>query len=80
MNRIKVIPVVGILSLFAVTAAVAQSAPANLPFHTLYGRLGAEPGDTGPGQAIPFITLENSFAKIRKLNHLCHFQRSPDGG
>jgi hypothetical protein len=51
------------LCLFAVglvlsaTAAFAQSAPANLPFHSVYGRLGAKPGDTGPGQAIPFANL-----------------------
>lgn len=36
--------------------ALAQSAPANLPAQTVYGRLGI-PGDTGPGQAIPFATL-----------------------
>lgn len=38
-------------------AALAQSAPATLPYHTVYGRLGAAPGDTGPGQAIPFSVL-----------------------
>jgi hypothetical protein len=37
--------------------ALAQSAPAVMPYHTVYGRLGAAPGDTGPGQAIPFATL-----------------------
>jgi hypothetical protein len=39
------------------TAAFAQSAPANLGFHTVYGRLGAAPGDTGPGQAIPWAVF-----------------------
>jgi hypothetical protein len=39
------------------TLALAQSAPANLPFHSVFGRLGNSPGDTGPGQAIPFATL-----------------------
>lgn len=38
--------------------ALAQSAPANLPSHTVYGRIGT-PGDTGPGQAIPFATLKS---------------------
>jgi hypothetical protein len=47
----------GILSLLAIDAAFAQSAPANLPFHSVYGRLGAQPGDTGPGQAIPFASV-----------------------
>jgi hypothetical protein len=47
----------GLLSLLAVTSAQAQSAPANLAFHTVYGYLGGKPGDVGPGQAIPFATL-----------------------
>ena len=42
--------------------AAAQSAPAVLPYHTVYGRLGAAPGDTGPGQAIPFATLLSQLA------------------
>jgi len=37
-------------------AALAQSAPAKLPANSVYGRLGI-PGDTGPGQAIPFTVL-----------------------
>lgn len=37
-------------------AALGQSAPANLPAQTVYGRLGI-PGDTGPGQAIPMARL-----------------------
>jgi hypothetical protein len=41
------------------TVSVAQAPPANLPYHTVYGRLGAAPGDTGPGQPIPFATLSN---------------------
>jgi hypothetical protein len=56
MNRIKVI-LVGISLLSAATDAVAQSAPANLPYHTVFGRIGAKPGDTGPGSAIPFAFL-----------------------
>lgn len=47
----------GLFSLFAVAAAFAQSAPATMGYHTVYGRLGAVPGDTGPGQAIPFSNL-----------------------
>jgi len=42
--------------------AAAQSAPAVLPYHSVFGRLGAAPGDTGPGQAIPFATLLNNMA------------------
>ncbi len=42
--------------------ALAQS-QVPLGFHTVWGRLGAAPGDTGPGQAIPFATLQKSFAK-----------------
>lgn len=56
MRQIKA-ALAGLLSLFAVSAAVAQSAPANMGYQTVYGRLGAAPGDTGPGQAIPFATL-----------------------
>lgn len=37
-------------------AALGQSAPANLPAQSVYGRMGI-PGDTGPGQAIPFAVL-----------------------
>lgn len=37
-------------------AAFGQSAPANLPAQSVYGRMGI-PGDTGPGQAIPFSVL-----------------------
>lgn len=37
--------------------ALAQSAPAVMPYHTVLGRLGAAPGDSGPAQAIPFATL-----------------------
>jgi hypothetical protein len=38
--------------------AAAQSAPPNLPYHTLYGFLGAAPGTSGPGEAIPFASLQ----------------------
>lgn len=47
-----------LLLLAAVTGALAQSAPANLPANSVYGRLGIV-GDTGPGQAIPFVKLRN---------------------
>lgn len=46
--------------------ALAQSAPATMPYHTVYGRLGAAPGDTGPGQAIPFATINSQL-----LNGFC---------
>lgn len=46
--------------LLAPTLALAQSAPANLPAQSVYGRLGT-PGDTGSGQAIPFSTLFSQF-------------------
>jgi hypothetical protein len=56
-SRIK-FALAGLLSLSAVTAAFAQSAaPPSLPFHSVWGRLGAQAGDTGPGQAIPFAAL-----------------------
>jgi hypothetical protein len=45
-------------------AVLAQQAPATMPYHTVYGRLGAAPGDTGPGQAIPFNTLFGQFNSI----------------
>lgn len=35
----------------------AAQAPVNMGFHTVYGRIGAQPGDTGPGQAVPFSSL-----------------------
>lgn len=38
-------------------AAMAQSAPANLPANTVYGRLGF-PGTVGPGQAVPLPNLQ----------------------
>lgn len=62
--------IAGILSLAAVTAAFAQSAPANLPYHTVYGRVGAAPGDTGPGQAIPFATLLTSLVGTQTANRI----------
>lgn len=46
--------------------AAAQSAPATMPYHTVYGRLGATVGDTGPGQAIPFATFN-----AQLFNSLC---------
>lgn len=36
--------------------AVAQS-QVPLPYHSVWGRIGAQPGDTGPGQAIPFANI-----------------------
>lgn len=53
-----------LLLLAGLTPAMPQSAPANLPYHTVYGRLGAVPGDTGPGQAIPFATLAAQIGSI----------------
>lgn len=46
-----------LLLIAGLSPAIPQSAPANLPYHTVYGRLGAAPGDTGPGQAIGFDQL-----------------------
>lgn len=40
------------------TLALAQSPPATLPDHTVYGRIGTG-GASGPGQAIPFNTLRS---------------------
>jgi hypothetical protein len=51
----------GLLSLLSVVSAFAQSAPPNMGFHTVYGRLGKAPGDVGPGQEIPFATLTRQF-------------------
>lgn len=44
------------VTLILPNVALAQSAPANLPGQSVYGRMGI-PGDTGPGQAIPFSKL-----------------------
>lgn len=53
-----------ILCVFAASAtAGAQTAPSNLPFHSVYGRIGAQPGDSGPGSAIPFLTLQRAFTQ-----------------
>lgn len=51
-----------LLLLAAMTGVLAQSAPANLPPNSVYGRLGN--GQTGPGQAIPFATLKLFLDKI----------------
>lgn len=48
--------------------AVAQSTPATLPFHSVYGRIGQQPGDTGPGQAIPWTTLLPNLAGAQSAN------------
>lgn len=48
-------------------AALAQSAPANLPGQSVYGRLG-QPGDTGPGQAIPFANLPFAPTGVQSAN------------
>jgi hypothetical protein len=56
--------------LFAVSltaSALAQSAPANLSGQSVYGRLGV-PGDTGPGQAIPFKTLAAQLSGVQTAN------------
>lgn len=39
------------------TVTVGQGALPPTPYHTVWGRLGAAPGDTGPAQAIPFAAL-----------------------
>lgn len=44
-----------ILALQPVLAVAQSQVP--LPFHSVWGRIGAQPGDTGPGQAIPFANL-----------------------
>jgi hypothetical protein len=59
MNRTLRAIALSSTALLVPTLALAQAAPANLPYHTVFGRLGAVPGDTGPGQAIPFTTLRN---------------------
>ena len=56
MSKIKSAVVSAALLLAATAGALAQSAPANLPGRSIYGRLGV-PGDTGPGSAIPIATL-----------------------
>jgi hypothetical protein len=53
--------------LATIGAAFAQSAPANLPAQTVFGRLG-QPGDTGPGQAIPFSALPFAPTGIQSPN------------
>lgn len=52
-----------LLSSLTPTVTVAQQAPATMPYHTVWGRRGAAPGDTGPGQAIPFATLALDLAQ-----------------
>lgn len=47
--------------------AVAQS-QVPLPYHTLWGRIGAQPGDTGPGQAIPFASVLPSLVGAQTAN------------
>lgn len=47
--------------------AVAQS-KVPLPYHTLWGRIGAQPGDTGPGQAIPFASVLPSLVGAQTAN------------
>jgi hypothetical protein len=48
---------VALAALVALAApAVAQVSPQNLPYQSVYGRLGL-PGTTGPGQAIPLANL-----------------------
>lgn len=49
-------------------AALGQSAPATMGYHTVYGRLGATPGDTGPGQQIPFATLQAQISSTQSAN------------
>jgi hypothetical protein len=65
MRQIK-FALVGILALLAIAPAAAQ--PANLAYHTVWGRIGAAPGDTGPGQQIPFATLQAQLASTQSAN------------
>jgi hypothetical protein len=50
--------------------AEAQSPPASMPFQSLWGRLGRGPGDTGPGQAIPFATLLPNLVGSQSANQV----------
>jgi len=56
--------IAGILALFAVAQADAQTFP-TVPSQTVIGRLGL-PGTTGPSQAIPFATLNSNL-----LSNMC---------
>ncbi len=46
-----------IVALLLTSPAWGQGALPPTPYHSVWGRLGAAPGDTGPAQAIPFATL-----------------------
>jgi hypothetical protein len=50
------------------TVTVAQAPPANLPYHTIFCRFGAAPGDTGPGQACPFGTIAAALTPLFPVN------------
>ena len=64
MKRINTfILALALLSSLWPTVTVAQQAPANMGYHTVWGRRGAAPGDTGPAQAIPFATLALDLAQ-----------------
>ena len=62
MKRINTfILALALLSSLWPTVTVAQSAPPTMPPNTVYGRLGG--GTSGPGQAIPFLTLALQLAQ-----------------
>jgi hypothetical protein len=68
MSKVR-FAIAGLLSLFAINAALAQSsAPPTLSYHSVYGRLGATPGDSGPGQAISFATLLAQIGGVQSAN------------
>lgn len=58
--------------LAAPAVAEAQTAPSNLPFHSVYGRIGAAPGDTGAAQAIPFLSLQRAFTQSGNAGNLAN--------
>src|ERR1700680_4801573 len=53
------------------SAAPAFAQPANIGYHTVMGRIGAQPGDVGPWQQIPFAALlaqMNAVSPARNIN------------
>lgn len=58
--------------LISPSLAEAQTAPSNLPYHTVWGRIGAAPGDSGAAQAIPFLTLQRAFTQSGNSGNLAN--------
>jgi hypothetical protein len=75
----RILATAAALWLAAAASAFGQAAPANLPFHTVYGRIGAVPGDSGPGQAITFNQLANQMFATTPTLQILKF-RSASGG